>query len=250
MVQQLVPTVRATIPAIHIFETLPSTNEWLLEQDQTCGHVCLAEQQSAGRGRRGRVWESPPSGNIYFSLRWCFAEIPKHYAWLGLVVGVAVAEALADYGLRHHQIKWPNDVYVDGKKLAGILLQTAQPLQQVVIGIGINTGMSAHQTPMDQAWCDLGQLLAHTIDRNRLIALLLNRLVPSLQQFLHFNQPDFLKQWQRWDYLANKSVNIFNNNQQLQGLVLGLDAQGQLSVRLNSGETQSFSSADISVRTA
>ncbi|MEZ5448457.1 MAG: biotin--[acetyl-CoA-carboxylase] ligase [Thiolinea sp.] len=139
---------------------LPSTNSWLLEQSDACGQVCLAEQQTAGRGRRGRVWQSPDSANIYLSLRWCFPQVPPHYGWLGLETGVAVARALADYGLQGHALKWPNDVYHAGRKLGGILLQTANPLQQVVIGIGLNTGMQAALAGgIDQPWCDLGELL-------------------------------------------------------------------------------------------
>lgn len=244
----LAPELQAALQQIYIFPSLNSTNTWLLEQPHTCFSVCLAEEQTAGRGRRGRVWQSPNSGNIYFSLRWCFQQVPANYGCLGLVVGVAVVEALAAYGLQGQMLKWPNDIYYQGQKLGGILLQTAQPLQQVVIGIGLNTGMQASMIPIDQAWCDLSEILEQNIDRNRLIAAILKQLIPALQAFPQFNMAAFQQQWQRWDWLADQAVRIDTGKEILEGIACGLGAQGQLQVALADGHYQAFSSADVSVR--
>ncbi len=105
----------AALGEIHIFPELDSTNRWALQQGQ-CGDVCLAEQQTAGRGRRGRQWQSPPGVNLYLSLRWCFAQVPAHLPLLSLVTGLAVAEALEDCAIQGHGLKWPNDVYYAGKE--------------------------------------------------------------------------------------------------------------------------------------
>ena len=246
---ELAPELQAALQQIYIFPSLTSTNTWLLEQPNACFSVCLAEEQTAGRGRRGRTWQSPKSGTIYFSLRWCFQQVPAHYACLGLVVGVAVAEALADYGLQGQMLKWPNDIYYQGQKLGGILLQTAQPLQQVVIGIGLNTGMSAEAGGrIDQAWCDLSEILQQSIDRNRLIAAILKQLIPVLQTFPQLNRQRFKKQWQSWDWLADQAVRVDTGREILQGIACGLDEHGQLQVALADGSRRAFSSADVSVR--
>lgn len=246
---ELAPELQAVLQQIYIFPSLDSTNTWLLEQPQACFCVCLAEEQTAGRGRRGRVWQSPNMGNIYFSLRWCFQQVPANYACLGLVVGVAVAEALAAYGLQGQMLKWPNDIYYQGQKLGGILLQTAQPLQQVVIGIGLNTGMQRDtMTHIEQAWCDLSEILQESIDRNRLIAAILQQLIPALQAFPQFNMHTFKQQWQRWDWLVDQAVRIEAGQEILQGKACGLDEQGQLQVAFADGSCRAFSSAEVSVR--
>ncbi len=245
----LSPPVAAVLPLIHVFPSLPSTNEWLLQQQDACSQVCLAEEQTAGRGRRGRVWQSPDSGNIYLSLRWCFEQVPEHYGWLGLVTGVAVAEALASYGLHGHGVKWPNDLHHQGRKLGGILLQTATPLQQVVIGIGINTAMTTTEAAkIDQPWCDLAHLLGEKVDRNRLVAVILESLVPALQAFPVFDVAQFQEEWQAWDLLAGLPVQVNAGTDVLQGIARGLDAQGQLQIELADGKRRVFSSADVSVR--
>lgn len=249
ILSQIQPELRAALQGIYIFPSLDSTNTWLLEQPNSCFSVCLAEEQTAGRGRRGRVWQSPSSGNIYFSLRWCFAQVPAHYSCLGLVVGVAVAEALAVYGMQGQLLKWPNDIYYDGRKLGGILLQTAQPLQQVVVGIGLNTGMHAETgAKIDQAWCDLSEIMRQSIDRNRLIAAILQQLIPALQAFPDFNIHTFKQQWQLWDWLSEQPVRIDTGAEVWQGRACGLDEQGQLQVALADGSRRAFSSADVSVR--
>lgn len=246
---QVQPEIRAALQDLHIFPSLDSTNTWLLEQPNACFSVCLAEEQIAGRGRRGRVWQSPRVGNIYFSLRWCFQQVPAHYGCLGLVVGVAVAEALDAYGLTGHKLKWPNDIYYKGQKLGGVLLQTAQPLQQVVIGLGLNTGMQPEMgVNIQQAWCDLSEILQAPIDRNQLIAAILDKLIPALQTFPHFNMHNFKQVWQAWDWLDNQSVRIDTGTEILQGIACGLDEQGQLQVALAGGSRRAFSSADVSVR--
>jgi len=234
----------------HIFPQLASTSEWLLQQ-QVCQQLCLAEQQTAARGRRGRTWHAP-AGNVYFSLRWCFEAVPAHYGWLSLVAGVAIAKGLQDYGLTNHKIKWPNDIYHNNRKLCGILLQTATPLQQVVVSFGLNANMSPEHLDNDaattQPWCDLASILGQTVDRNRLIAVILTHLLPALQDFLKFDHKAFLNEWQPWDLLENCRVAINTGTEKVEGVVHGLDKQGRLQVMLPDHSIQTYSSADISVR--
>jgi BirA family biotin operon repressor/biotin-[acetyl-CoA-carboxylase] ligase len=233
---------------IHIFPELDSTNRWALQHGQ-CGDVCLAEQQTAGRGRRGRQWESPAGVNLYFSLRWCFAQVPTHLPMLSLVTGVAVAEALDDCAIHGHGLKWPNDVYHAGKKLGGILLEAVGTLDQVVIGIGLNVNMQPGTNPsIDQPWTSLRAVVGANLDRNQLVAAILKRLLPHLRAFPQLDMAQFQRDWQRWDILANSPVRVLSGNEVLEGVACGVDSQGQLRLALNDGLVKVFSSADVSVR--
>lgn len=233
---------------IHRFTSLPSTNAWLLQQGK-CGDVCLADTQTAGRGRRGRSWQSPPGANLYVSLRWCFAEVPPQYGLLSLVTGLAVAETLAQHGIEGHGIKWPNDIYYQGRKLGGILLQTAQPLREVVIGIGLNVNMLPQQAEgIDQPWVSLAMIRGEPLDREQLLQALLAQLVPRLQRFPALDQTSFQAQWQPWDVLAGQAVTVHLAETTLQGTALGIDGQGQFRVALDNGDVKVFSAADVSIR--
>lgn len=247
---QLSTTAQQALRAMHIFAELDSTNRWALAHGQ-CGDVCLAEQQSAGRGRRGKVWQSPAGSNIYLSLRWCFASVPPQLSLLSLVTGVAVAEALSDCGIVGHKLKWPNDLYYDGKKFAGILLESVGTLEQVVIGIGINVNMlPSADLSIEQAWTSLQLMTQQAWERNRLIAALLNRLLTRLQGFAQMRFADFQQDWQRWDMLQGQTVQIIENTTSYQGYACGIDAHGQLRVRLPNGLSKQLTAAEVSVRRA
>jgi BirA family biotin operon repressor/biotin-[acetyl-CoA-carboxylase] ligase len=254
---------QAGLRGIHIFPQLDSTNRWCLQEGQ-CGDVCLAEQQTAGRGRRGRNWESPAGVNLYLSLRWCFPHVPQHLSMLGLVVGLAVAEALETCGIRGHGLKWPNDIVFPAplagegsgmggiiaiKKLGGILLEAVGSLEQVVIGIGLNVNIPAlAATAIDQPWTSLLEATGHVQSRNWLVAAILQRLVARLQAFPQLDMAQFQQDWQRWDILAQRQVRVLSGAETLDGLACGVDTHGQLRVRLTDGFIKAFSSADVSVR--
>lgn len=244
---QLDAVTQTGLRTIHVFTQLDSTNRWCLQEGQ-CGDVCLAEQQTAGRGRRGRAWESPAGGNIYLSLRWCFDSVPEQLPMLGLVVGIAVAEALQDVGIRGHRVKWPNDITHQGKKLGGILLETVDTSQTVVIGIGLNVNMQTCAETIDQPWTSLQIIHAQTFDRNLIVAAVLRRLLPRLHTFSALDMAQFQHDWLDWDMLFGHSVRVLSGNTTMEGLARGIDQQGQLRVELNDGSVTVFSSADISVR--
>ncbi len=238
----------AGLRKLRVFAQLDSTNRWCLQEGQ-CGDVCLAEQQTAGRGRRGRNWESPAGVNLYLSLRWCFSGVPAHLPMLGLVVGLAVVEALETCGIRGHALKWPNDIYHDGKKLGGILLEAVGKLEQVVIGIGLNVNMpTLSNTAIDQPWTSLLAATGQLQQRNLLAAAILQRLFVRLQAFPQLDMVQFQQDWQRWDMLAQRQVRVLSGTEILDGLACGVDAHGQLRVLLTDGFIKAFSSADVSVR--
>ncbi|MCB1619187.1 MAG: biotin--[acetyl-CoA-carboxylase] ligase [Thiothrix sp.] len=243
----LSPTVAAALGPIQVFRQLDSTNCWLLEQGRS-GDVCLAEAQTAGRGRYGKRWQSP-EGNIYCSLRWHFDTVPPQFGCLSLVTGVALAQALEQVGLTGHGLKWPNDLWHQDRKLGGILIQTADVPSQVVIGIGLNVQMAVDtETPIDQPWCQLSDLLAFLPDRNHLLGVMLEQLVPALQRFPAFSLPAFLPEWERRDVLNGRRIRALSGHDTLTGVAMGLDSRGWLRLRDPSGREHAFSSADVSIK--
>jgi BirA family biotin operon repressor/biotin-[acetyl-CoA-carboxylase] ligase len=241
-------------PTLHLFNSLNSTNTWLKENGQ-CGDVCLAEQQTAGRGRRGNQWLSPEAENIYLSLTWCFKRIPTYLSLLSLMVGLSIVTTLKKRGLSGHGVKWPNDIYWKGLKMGGILIESvtsAKPSSsglQVVIGIGLNSNMPTSAGELiDQPWVSLHTALGKPVNRNQLIALLLEQLIIDLLGFEQFDLAQFNQQWQHWDVLHQQPVNILRQHEVLAGIVQGLDAQGRIGIRLDSGKLRYFSSAEIRLK--
>jgi BirA family biotin operon repressor/biotin-[acetyl-CoA-carboxylase] ligase len=245
------------IKKISVFPILDSSNEWALHHAD-CGEVCLAETQTAGRGRRGRQWHSPPNSNLYLSLKYCFDDIPVHMGLLSLVVAIAVAECLQAIGVRGHGIKWPNDIVHQHKKLAGILIERKGQTNTVVIGIGLNVHMSdsSHNTDLtaiDQAWTSVDTLLTQThqhrhTNRNNIASQLLNILAKHLTDFSHLNFKQFLSQWQRWNILQGQNVDVLYASKSLPAEVIGINSQGALRVRLADKSEKVVYSADVSLR--
>ncbi|MBU0654518.1 MAG: biotin--[acetyl-CoA-carboxylase] ligase [Gammaproteobacteria bacterium] len=233
---------------IQVFAELDSTNRWMLQQGQ-CGEVCLAERQTAGRGRRGRQWESPEGVNLYLSLRWCFAQVPKNLPILSLVTGLAVVDALEDCAITGHGLKWPNDVYYAGRKLGGILLEAVGSLEQIVIGIGLNVNMLPETgAAIDQPWVSLREIHGAPMNRNTLASVIIERLLARLQTFPQLDVAQFQQEWQRRDVLDQRPVRVLSGSHVSEGVACGVDSQGQLQVRLRGGSIKTFSSADVSVR--
>lgn len=246
--EHLQPEVNQAWQALHILPKVDSTNRWLLDSDLARG-ICLAESQTAGRGRRGRVWQSPQAENIYLSVAWDFAEPPRYVSWISLMVGVAIAEALQTMGMQGQQVKWPNDIYHEQRKLGGILLQSTHNLKRFVIGIGLNVNMQHDDSQsIDQAWCSVAQIVGQTVDRNQWVAAILNRLWWYLDRFPQMDLLALQQAWQPWDLLFQHSVRVQEDNHILHGTACGVDEQGCLKVYTSPDTIQTFSSADVSVR--
>ncbi|MGY8862292.1 MAG: biotin--[acetyl-CoA-carboxylase] ligase, partial [Pseudomonadales bacterium] len=171
-IQRQLPVLDPTFN-VQLQMSLPSTNQTLMQRQQQQSihaEVILAEVQTSGRGRLGRHWQSPFGQNIALSLGWSFVGGAAALEGLSLVVGVALAQALGDLGVHQVQLKWPNDVLVGGKKLAGILLEMrgdATGPCNVVIGIGLNVHLT-HDDAIDQPWVSLAQL-GYRLSRNDIV---------------------------------------------------------------------------------
>jgi BirA family biotin operon repressor/biotin-[acetyl-CoA-carboxylase] ligase len=212
--------------------------------------VIVAETQSDGRGRRGRSWQSPLGGNVYFSLLKRFDAGMAALAGLSIVGGIALARTLRDFGVRDIGLKWPNDVVVDGRKLAGILVELGGEFLgpcYAVIGIGIN--MRAPNVTIDQPITDLTTLCGKPPSRNGLVARLIGNLDEATATFARQRFAGFEHAFAEFDALAGKPVRVHAAAAVREGVAVGIDARGALRVR-HGADVVAYDSADVSVRAA
>lgn len=242
-------------PAVEVLPKIDSTSAYLLRKlrrRQTGTRVCLAEYQSAGKGRRGRQWVSPFGSNLYMSLLWRFESNAAALGGLGLVVGVAVAEVLEAQGVSDIGLKWPNDLYWRGKKLGGILVEMsgrANGSCNVVIGIGLNVRMPAEDgESIDKPWTNLTAALPPdtTISRNKLAAELISGLVSTLHRFEHSELYGLQENWQRYDITRGKPVELVSEGNTISGVSAGIDALGRIVIGNDEG-TMAYAAGDISL---
>lgn len=216
-----------------------------------CGpFIVLAEQQSSGRGRRGRKWVSPFAENLYYSLAWPVAGGAPQLQGLSLVVGLAVLQALRAFGLVQAGLKWPNDVLVDGRKIAGVLLELVGDLADlchVVIGIGVNVNMLSEADEITQPWTSLAIASGVAVDRNAFVRELSSQLGLYLHRHQQFGFSAFISEWNQADLWAGRSVTVTTTAQATHGVVCGVDGTGALILQTESGR-QVFSGGEISLR--
>ncbi len=218
-----------------------STNDDLLARARTGsvhGVALLAEGQTLGRGRRGRSWVSPLASNLYLSLAWQLTPGPSGPGGLSLAVGCALAQALERYSEVPLQLKWPNDLYIENKKLGGILIDIAgDPLSEckVVVGFGLNVDMPLEKSSaIDQPWTDLTQHSQTSLDRNALAATCITALVEALVVFDEGGFDAFRSAWDRYDCLKGRSVEVLGSPP-IKGVGAGVDETGALLVDIGSG---------------
>lgn len=238
------------INKVHFFPSINSTNSYLLEKGE-CSDVCISDTQSAGRGRRGNTWVSPKTGNLYFSLCWCFKEDTQYWSLLGLVTAIAITETLEEIGLRKHGIKWPNDIFWKDRKMGGVLIETLSQSGKVVIGIGLNLNMpEQYQKQIDQTVVSLDEAMQGTsFSREDLVIKLINRLYKYLSTYNNFDFSNFKKTWNRWDILSGRQVSIKHLNNSLVGKAHNIDSQGRLGFKEDhSNKIIYFLSAEIKLK--
>lgn len=201
--------------------------------------LVMAEHQTRGRGRRGRPWVSPLGHNLYLSLAWPFQQGVAALEGLSLVCALMVVRALEQLGLEGAGVKWPNDVLIDGSKLAGILLEVQGDVAgpcTVVMGIGVNTDMpAAAAAEIDQAFSDLVRMTGASANRNRVAAVLVDALLEGVRQFEQEGFRRFRAPWQERDVYAGSRVEVHSGGQSLTGTVDGVNESGRLVLETGSG---------------
>ncbi|MDZ4263921.1 MAG: bifunctional biotin--[acetyl-CoA-carboxylase] ligase/biotin operon repressor BirA [Pseudomonadota bacterium] len=245
---------RSWLTAIELHPEIHSTNRHLLEQlgSLSSGHACFAERQTAGRGRRGREWVSPFARNIYLSLYWRFEMSPALLSGLGLAIGVALIRALRQLGINDAELKWPNDVLWQGRKLAGILLEMSGESggpYHVVIGVGMNVNMADDGVAIDQPWVALNDIALTPLSRNRVAGVVLHHLLLSIQQFQTGCLESFIPEWLEADAYVGQSVVIMHGDKVVMGQAQGIDPSGAIIVEVD-GVARRFHSGEVSLRPA
>lgn len=241
---------------LNMFAQIDSTNSYLMRQEKPAMQICLAESQTAGRGRRGRVWVSPFAQNLYCSIGWGFEGGVAAIEGLSLVVGLAIVRALQQCGVsRGLKLKWPNDVLYENQKLAGVLVEvTGDPSGycQVIIGVGINVAMGDDQAvAIDQPWIDLReiwhQLQIAGVSRNQLTSTLIDELVRVLEDYDRKGFPGYCTEWQSLNAHAGRHIELRNGNAIHSGVCIGVSEDGALRVKTAFGE-ECFHGGEISLR--
>ena len=246
------------LDSISVFESIDSTNDWCLQQcreNKTLPFACIADRQMSGKGRRGRHWVSASGTSITMSFATAFDLTSNQLGMLAIAMGMAVVNVLRSLMIKDVMLKWPNDIIVDNKKIAGILIETINVNNQlnVVVGVGINYDMSLGTTDgIDVAWTDVTQCLGQSSEggRSQLAGNLLQAcltMCERYQQDYNFLSIEFDSNYNAY---INVPVNVLlSGSEIIEGIALGITEQGELRVLVGS-EEQVFNSAEISLRQA
>lgn len=249
--------VRQHVTRLFVEETLPSSNQFLRERfAQGAGHgeVCLVEQQSAGKGRRGRTWVTPWGRTLMLSVGWRFESGVAALEGLSLAVGVALARVLEAHGVRP-RLKWPNDVLLEAEaghlgKLAGILVEmsgdAAGPCE-VVVGMGINVDLPAAFRETIEQPVGAVHDQAPGLSRNRLAVELLDELMPLMATFEQQGFAAWQEEWNRRHAFAGREVDVIRGERREPAIAESVDASGNLWVRRAEGRER-LAGGEISVR--
>lgn len=251
----------ATVARLARFEVLTevdSTNRRLLASAPPPGKldVCIAEFQTAGRGRRGRSWNVPLGSGLCLSVGWQFADMPADLSALTLAVGVIARRVLARVASLDVALKWPNDLVCDGRKLGGILLELeaeAHGGSHVVAGIGLNVALPSELLPKLSDWprgaIDLKTALRREPpSRLALAAALLDELAQLFATYSAAGFSAYRDDWQAGDYLRGRAVRLDEASGPVEGTALGIDPDGALLIETTQGVRRRVVAGDVSVR--
>ncbi|BFO32267.1 MULTISPECIES: bifunctional biotin--[acetyl-CoA-carboxylase] ligase/biotin operon repressor BirA [Klebsiella] len=239
---------------VTVLPVIDSTNQYLLDRlsELQSGDACVAEYQQAGRGRRGRKWFSPFGSNLYLSMYWRLEQGPAAAIGLSLVIGIVIAEVLQSLGADKVRVKWPNDLYLQDRKLSGILVELTGKTgdaAQIVSGAGINLMMRRVESDVvNQGWISL-QEAGISIDRNQLAACLIKELRAGFKLFENEGLAPYLGRWEKLDNFINRPVKLIIGDKEIFGISRGIDAQGALLLE-QEGVIKPWIGGEISLRGA
>jgi BirA family transcriptional regulator, biotin operon repressor / biotin---[acetyl-CoA-carboxylase] ligase len=239
--------------AITCLDQVDSTNLFArrrAEQGASEGEMVFAEEQTQGKGRLGRTWFSPPHLNLYFSLILRPEFAPAQASHITLMAAVALAETLESILAGPPEIKWPNDILVHGRKLAGILTESScegMRIRFVILGIGVNVNVPADLMPVAirARATSLYQVTGRVFDRNRLAALLIQGLERCYKDLTGAGFAALAARWERYFRLKGRPIQVQMLDQVTRGTAIGIDAEGALIIRDQDGVMQRILAGDV-----
>ena len=254
-IKAALPVNSAPVSVKHITSSTHDDLSILLKnapnQRLTAGTCVIAEMQTHGRGRRGRSWLSPFGSNLYASFYWPLPNGLNSALGLSVAIGLALAQLLQDAGVGEVSVKWPNDVYVQGKKIAGILVELegeSTGMGHAFIGTGLNLSMPERlRATIGQPFTDVQRHLLEPPDRNQWAIDLITHIRTMLLTFEQQGLENLTEEWRRLDYFYNQPIRVLLGQHEQQGIGQGIDSHGALLVRQGNGLKRYFG-GEISIR--
>lgn len=235
---------------IHHFATLGSTNDYLKQLADAPEFTCvIADEQTAGRGRRTRTWVSTPGAGLYLSVL-LRPPVSANSALLSLLAAVAVAETIAQYNVAELDIKWPNDVLIGERKVCGILVEGASSGAQamrVIVGIGVNLNHQQFPPEISATATSLALQLGHPVDAAEFRDGLLARLTYWYSRWQQDEGRSVLERWQQLSsYAQGQTIAVTLDDEQVIGTTAGLTKDGALLLQMTNGTTRTLFVGEVS----
>jgi BirA family biotin operon repressor/biotin-[acetyl-CoA-carboxylase] ligase len=243
-------------PQLVCLDTVDSTNseaERQLAAGSPVPLVILARAQTAGRGRRGRVWHSPAGGNLYCTFVFRPKLEPARLQDFTLWMGLNVCELITNFCRIDPGLKWPNDLLLSGRKAGGMLTEAridADQIHDLVFGLGLNLNGRAADLPRDlqASATTLAEATGAPVDLNRFAAALIGRVLGAYGSFVDGDYRDrFADLWKRYDVLRGRPVSVVQGSRTVTGTATGIDNEGSLILRLPSGRTERFRAGEVTL---
>ncbi len=238
---------------VKLFEEIDSTNAYLMglaAAGSAHGVLCAAESQSQGRGRRGRLWHSPFAQNIYLSVAWRVDGGVAQLEGLSLAVGVVISEVLESLGVNGVGLKWPNDIFIDGKKLGGVLVELSGDLASdctAIVGVGLNVQMNDKaDSSIDQPWANLREY-GYRGNRNALVGRLAAALLGVLDAYRASGFAAYQQRWNMRSIYRDVMVKLVSGSTCVTGQMRGVSPRGELLL-LKDGKLEPYSGGELSLR--
>lgn len=239
---------------VFCFDSIDSTNLFLKNNSIDKPPIlCQSEMQTAGRGRLGRIWQSPFGTNLYFSIKWRAFTTPSQLSGLSLVIGLSLTQAIEkQLGPSSLKVKWPNDIWCDGKKVAGVLIEITNieaSYCDLIIGIGVNVNSKACDLQqIGRPSTSLGEIYGRSIDRLELLAAMIQSIENDIPRFLLHGFDAFSPQWKQKDALQDQQVIAIQGTNPIEGCVQGIGPQGQLILKLKNKNVVYLDAGEVTLK--
>jgi BirA family biotin operon repressor/biotin-[acetyl-CoA-carboxylase] ligase len=235
---------------LYLLDETPSTQDFLKTLPQAIfPSICHTEAQTQGKGRLGRSWQSGKSQNILCSILWKMQKPASQLEGLSLVVGLSMAKVIHQATQKDVKVKWPNDIYFENKKLAGILIElfkNHQDSSEVIIGFGLNVNEDALE--LLPSAHSLYAMTHHKFNRRQLLTQLIVQIYQDLKTFEQQGFRAFMQDWEHYDLLKHKTVSLIQVKQALQGIAEGVNQQGNLQLRDQEGILHEVGFGEVSIQ--